>query len=425
MLGVVTYAITSCVYFLCFNAADRTMTVAPSSLTQVVLKPRKAGPFWGRHPWVLDTAIAKVEGAPADGEAAELVTETGRWIARGIYNSRSRIRMRLYSWNPEVSLDDALWRSRIEGAVALRRSIGFDDPQGAARLIYSEADQLSGLIVDRYAGHLVVQPTSLAMAMRLDAIIPLLVEAVQPTSVSVKADASIARTEGIEIPPGAPWGEPPTEAVTIVEHGLKFSLPWGEGQKTGFYLDQRENRREAARNMAGRRVLDVCCYTGGFSLSAVALGGAREVLGIDASQRAVDQATANAALNGITSARFQVGDAFETLEQLRNGGERYGAVILDPPRFARKRSGIDEALRAYHRLNRQAIEVLQPDGILVTCSCSGNVSRDDFFSMLFGVGQKTRREIQVLDERGAAPDHPVSVACPENEYLKCFICRVR
>jgi 23S rRNA (cytosine1962-C5)-methyltransferase len=333
--------------------------------------------------------------------------------------------MRLYSWDPEVSLDDSLWRTRIEGAVALRRSIGYDDPHGAARLIYSEADQLSGLIVDRYAGHLVVQPTSLAMAMRLDTIIPLLVEAARPASVSVKSDASIARTEGIEIPQGVRWGEPPTEALTIVEHGLKYSLPWGEGQKTGFYLDQRENRREAARFMTGRRVLDVCCYTGGFSLMAASLGSAREVLGIDASQRAVDQATANAVLNGIAAARFQVGDAFETLEQLRDSGQRFGAVILDPPRFARKRSGIDEALRAYHRLNRQAIEVLQPDGILVTCSCSGNVSRDDFFSMLFGVGQKTHREIQVLDERGAAPDHPVSVACPENEYLKCFICRVR
>jgi len=401
------------------------MTIATSALSQVVLKPRKAGPFWGRHPWVLDTAIARIDRPTADGEAADLVTDTGRWIARGIYNSRSRIRLRLYSWDPEVSLDDDLWRARIEGAVALRHSLGYDDPQGAARLIYSEADLLSGLIVDRYAGHLVVQPTSLAMALRLESIIPLLVEAVRPTSISVKADGSIARTEGIEVPQGLRWGEAPTDAVTIVEHGLKYSLPWGEGQKTGFYLDQRENRREAARFMAGRRVLDVCCYTGGFSLTAAALGSAQNVVGIDASQRAVDQATANAALNGVSNVQFQVGDAFETLQQLRDQGERYGAVILDPPRFARKRSGIDEALRAYHRLNRQAIEVLEPDGILVTCSCSGNVTGDDFFAMLFGVGQKTHREIQVLAERGAAPDHPVSVACPENEYLKCFICRVR
>jgi len=401
------------------------MSLAPASLAQVVLKPRKAAPFWGRHPWVLDTAIARADNSAVDGEPVDLMTETGRWIARGIYNSRSRIRVRLYSWDPEEALDDVLWRSRIEGAVALRRSIGYDDPQGATRLIYSEADLLSGLIVDRYAGHLVVQPTALAMAMRLDAIIPLLVDVIHPESVSVKADASIARTEGIEVPHGLRWGQPPAESVTIVEHGLKYLLAWGEGQKTGFYLDQRENRRTAARYLAGRRVLDVCCYSGGFSLAAAALGGAQDVLGIDASQRAVDQAAANAELNGITTARFQVGDCFETLEQLRDSGERYGGVILDPPRFARKRSGIDEALRAYHRLNRQAIEVLEPDGILVTCSCSGNVTRDDFFSMLFGVGQKVRREIQVLEERGAAPDHPVSVTCPENEYLKCFICRVR
>ena len=401
------------------------MTLSPPTLAQIVLKPRKAAPFWGRHPWVLDSAIARVEGAPADGDAADLVSETGRWIARGVYNSRSRICMRLYSWDPEVALDDTLWRNRIEGAIALRRSMGYDDPQGAARLIYSEADQLSGLIVDRYAGHLVVQPTSLAMATRLDVILPLLIEIAQPASISVKADLSIARTEGIDVQQGLRFGDPPSDMLTIVEHGLRYVLPWGEGQKTGFYLDQRENRREAARYMSGRRVLDVCCYTGGFSLNASSLGAAQDVLGIDASQRAIDQATANAALNGISNARFQVGDAFETLEQLRDSGERFGAVVLDPPRFARKRTGIDEALRAYHRLNRQAIEVLEPDGMLVTCSCSGNVTRDDFFSMLFGVGQKTHREIQLLDQRGAAPDHPVSVACSENEYLKCFICRVR
>jgi 23S rRNA (cytosine1962-C5)-methyltransferase len=235
----------------------------------------------------------------------------------------------------------------------------------------------------------------------------------------------MARTEGIEITPGTRFGRPPAGPLTIVEHGLKYELPWGEGQKTGFYLDQRENRREAARFMAGRRVLDVCCYSGGFSLCAAALGHARDVLGIDASQRAIDQATHNAGLNGIGNARFQVGDCFETLEQLRAAGERFGAVVLDPPRFARKRTGIDEALRAYHRLNRLAVEVLEPGGILVTCSCSGNVSRDDFFAMLFGVSQKTHREIQVLEVCGAAPDHPVSVTCPENEYLKCFICRVK
>ncbi|MCE9545793.1 MAG: class I SAM-dependent rRNA methyltransferase [Planctomycetia bacterium] len=405
------------------------MPLAPATTAQVILKPRKAAPFWGRHPWVLDTAIGRVVGGAgeatvADGEVVDLVSNTGQWIARGIYNSHSRIRVRLYTWQPEVQLDDALWRERLTAAVALRRAIGYDDPAGAARLVFSEADQLSGLVVDRYAEHLVVQPTSLSMASRLDSLLPLLVEVSGAQSVFVRTDTALTRTEGIEVAAGMRHGELPSEAVTIVEHGLKYSIPWGVGQKTGFYLDQRENRREAARYMSGRRVLDVCCYTGGFSLNAALLGGAADVLGIDTSERAVELARVNAALNGATNVRFETGDCFTRLQEMVAADEKFGAVVLDPPRFARGRTGLDEALRAYHRLNRLAVDLLEPGGILITCSCSGSVSREDFFSMLFGVAQKTRREIQILEQRGATPDHPVNVACPENEYLKCFFCRV-
>jgi len=393
------------------------------NLTAIVLKPRKARPFYGRHPWVLDTAIARVDGAPADGDVVDLLSEKGRFIARGIFNGRSRIRVRLYTWNAAEALDEAFWRRRLEAAMRLRTELGYDDPQGAARLVFSEGDGLSGLVVDRYAEYLAVQVTALAMAVRLPQMIAMLVELTRPRGIVLRTERGISRAEGLDLRDGPCWGQMPGELVVISEQGVRFRVDLAEGQKTGFYLDQRENRLAAARYVRGRRVLDMFCYSGGFSLAA-AQAGAREVLGVDSSEKALGLARANAELNGLAHVRFQSGDCFETMESLRAAGERFGAVILDPPKFARSRRAVDEALRAYHWLNRLGVELLEPGGILVTCSCSGHVTREDFFDMLFGVAQQSRRNVQVLEQRGAAPDHPVAVTCLESEYLKCFICRV-
>ncbi len=219
-------------------------------------------------------------------------------------------------------------------------------------------------------------------------------------------------------------GATPDGPVFIHEHGIRYGVDLREGQKTGFYLDQRENRRIAAQYFRGRRVLDLFCYSAAFGLCAAKLGGAREVLAVDGSQKAIALARANAALNGVNNMHFQVGDGFETLDALRASGERFGAIVLDPPKFARSRSAVDDALMAYHRLNRSAAELFEPGGILVTCSCSGHVTREDFLHMLAGVAQRSGRDIQILEQRGAAADHPVSASCLESEYLKCFICRV-
>lgn len=396
----------------------------PQVLPQIVLKPRKAAPFFGRHPWVLDTAVDHVHGEVQDGEVVDLTAENGHWIARGIYNSHSRIRVRLYTWNAEEALDQAFWRRRLERAIALRQSMGFTDADGAARLVYSEADGLSGLIVDRFGDYLVMQPTAIGMAQRIDTLAPLLAELTGARGVIVRAEPSMAKLERFEMRPTVAWGSAPEDVIFIQEHGVRYGVQLLRGQKTGFYLDQRENRQAAARYLAGRNVLDVCCYTGGFSLAAAKLGSAARVLGIDSSSHAIELAKANARLNDLSNVRFETGEAFETLEAHASQGERYGAIILDPPKFARGRRGVDEALRAYHRLNQLAVTMLEPGGILVTCSCSGGVSRSDFQSMLLGVSMKSKRDIQILEQRGAAPDHPVAVTCAENEYLKCFICRV-
>lgn len=390
----------------------------------VTLKPRKARPFYGRHPWVLESAIDRVEGDPADGDEVDLLADTGQWIARGLYNSHSRIRVRLYSWLAGESLDEPFWRSRLLRALQLRSTLQLDDKEGAARLVNSEADGLSGLTIDRYGDHLVLQVTSLAIATRVDLLARLALETSKARGAIAKTEKGVARLEGLTLDETATWGEPVDGPAFIQEHGVRYGVDLAAGQKTGFYLDQRDNRRAAAGYLRNRRVLDMFCYSGGFSLCAAMLGGANHVLGIDSSERAIALARANAELNGVPNAHFEVSDAFATLEAQQAAGRRYGAIVLDPPKFAQSRKALPESLRAYHQLNRQAVDLLEPDGILVTCSCSGYVSREDFLHMLAEVAQRSGREIQVLEQRGAAADHPVSVTCPENEYLKCLICRV-
>jgi len=401
------------------------MQVQPGlAAAQVILKPKKARPFYGRHPWVLDSAVDRVQGTPVEGAIVDLMSHNGKFVGRGLFNPHSRIRVRLYTWEAGQPLDTPFWTERIQRAVQLRQKINYDKPGGAARLIYSEADGLSGLVVDRYGHYLVVQLTALAMQSRVAELLPILAEASGARGILVRADRAMAKLEGMTAETESSWGELPSGPVFIEEHGLRYGVELAVGQKTGFYLDQRENRRAVANYVRGGRVLDMFCYTGGFSLTAGKVGGASEVLGVDTSQKAIAVARAGAEMNSVTNAQFEVGDGFEALDALVSQREKFDTVILDPPKFTRTRRSLDEALRAYHRINRQAVTLIPPGGTLVTCSCSGSVTREDFLHMLSGVAQQTGREIQVLEQRGAAPDHPVSATCLESEYLKCFICRV-
>ncbi len=391
----------------------------------VVLKPKRARPFFGRHPWVLDSAVAKVEGEPADGDVVDLATHDGHFVARGLWNSQSRMRVRLYAFDASTKLDTELWHTRLASALALRKTLGLDERAGATRLVNSEGDDLSGLIVDRYGEYLAVQVTALAMAVRLDTLCDALESLVAPRGILLRgAERGLAKLEGLALVDRVVRGTAPAGAIFVHEHGLKFGVDLAEGQKTGFYLDQRDNRQAAARYARGRRVLDMFCYSGGFAVACAVSGGARSVLAVDTSAKAAALARANAELNGAANVTVEAVDAFEKLDALAAAGERFGMVILDPPKFARSRSTVDDALRAYHRINRVAVGLLEPGGILVTCSCSGSVSRDDFLQMLSGVAQRSARPIQVLESRGAAADHPVSASCLEGEYLTCVIARV-
>ena len=391
----------------------------------VVLKPKRARPFFGRHPWVLDSAVLRVEGDPADGDVVELATHDGTFVGRGLWNSASRLRVRLYAFDATTRLNADLWRQRLEAAIALRRSLGLDDRTGACRLVNSEGDDLSGLIVDRYGEHLAVQVTALAMARRLEEICDVLQALVAPAGILLRgAERGLAKLEGLHLADRLVRGTAPAGPVFVHEHGLRFGIDLAEGQKTGFYLDQRDNRQAVARFARGRRVLDMFCYSGGFSVTCATTGGARSVLAVDSSAKATALAKANADLNGAASVTVEKADAFEKLASLAAADERFGLVILDPPKFSRSRATLDDALRAYHRINRAAVDLLEPGGILATCSCSGSVAREDYLQMLAGVAQRAGRPLQLLECRGAAADHPVSVSCLEGEYLKCVIARV-
>jgi 23S rRNA (cytosine1962-C5)-methyltransferase len=395
------------------------------SAGRVVLQPRRARPFYGRHPWVYPGAISAVEGEPADGAEVDLVSHTGNFIARGLYNSHSKIRVRLYSWAADVPLDRAFFRDRLGAALRLRRDLlRLDGPGRACRLVFSEGDGLSGLTVDRYDRWLVAQFTALGLAQRRDLFAELLAELTGAEGIYLRTERGIGRLEGLELHDGPLWGSTPAEPITVEEAGLRFLVNLAEGQKTGYYLDQRDNRTAVAPLTAGRRVLDAFCYSGGFGLHA-ARAGATAVVGVDSSEPALELARANARLNGLDNVTFVAADVFDHLAALAEAGERFGVVVLDPPKFARSQGAVEEALRGYRRLQTLGLRLLESDGILVTCCCSGLITGDMLIDLLAQLAVEERREVQLLERRGQAADHPVAVTCPESNYLKCLISRVR
>jgi 23S rRNA (cytosine1962-C5)-methyltransferase len=393
-------------------------------MTKVILLPRRARPFFARHPWLFAGSIARVDGPAHAGSEVVVVSHEGQFIARGLFNPNSAIRVRLYRWD-DLDLDEDFWRSRIDAAVSLRRDVLCRaSPDAACRLLFSESDGLSGLTVDRYGRWLVAQFTSLALFERRELLVRLLMEATAAEGVVLRVDQAIADLEGLPREAEVTIGTEPPEGFTILENGLSFAVNLHSGQKTGFYLDQCDNRGAVAKYAQGRKLLDLFCYTGGFSLNALKNGGATHSLGFDSSVPAIEAARANAVRNGIGSARFETADVFDALEKIRTRGEKFGLVVCDPPKFARNARGIEDALKGYLRLNRLAVDTVEPGGILATCSCSGLIDRTAFTGVLSQVAELSSRPIQILESRGPSADHPVSASCPETDYFKCLICRV-
>ncbi len=398
------------------------MTLVP----QVILKPRKARPFFAGHPWVFEASIDRVPRGLEPGAEVAVHAREGQFVARGLYNPQSAIRVRLYRLVDEP-LDYDFWAERITRAVSLRRDVlKLEQPEAAYRLIASEGDGLSGLTVDRYHRSLVVRFSSLALYLRRAAILEILERLPGIDGLWSRTERGVADLEGLPRDEETAVATPQEPPILIREHGIVYRIDPRGGQKTGFYIDQRENRRAVARYCAGRSVLDLFCYCGGFSLAAAVLGSARDVLGVDSSAAAIEHARENAVLNGVAAelVRFEAGDVFETLNRLRSLGARFGVVICDPPKYARRARDLDNALKHYLRLHKAAMDRVEPGGLLVACSCSGSVDRTTFAQVLAEAAVQTGRTLQILEERGQAPDHPIAASCLETDYLKCMICRV-
>jgi 23S rRNA (cytosine1962-C5)-methyltransferase len=412
------------------NAGSASPSVANPAAIEIIIRNRRAQPFFGRHPWVFAGAVDHIKGAKAEeiaaGTPVKLVSSEGRFIAWGLYNSVSRILVRLYSWRPEQILDAEFWLPLIQQAIASRRSLfDLNSPATGCRLIFSEADGLSGLTVDLYGGYLLVQFTSLALYEHREPIIAALQKELNPKGIWLRTEKGMREAEGLDIVDGLIAGQEPPRPLFINEHGVSYGVDVQQGQKTGCYLDQRDNRVAVSHYLKGANVLDAFCFSGGFGITAAKLGGAASVLGIDSSESALVLARANAELNGVSDrCRWKRDDVRPALEGMVGQGTLFDAVILDPPRMARTRTGMDRAITGYSRLNQLGVMVLKPGGILVSCSCSGLVSRAEFQEMLAEVARVTGRDIQILENRGQPGDHPVSVTCPETEYLKVMICRV-
>ncbi len=396
-----------------------------STTPVLYLKPRRAKPFFMRHPWVFSGAVGRVEGRPEKGALVAVADADGRFVGRGLYNPDSQIVVRLLQWKQDEAVDDAFWRRRIEAAVRLRRdTLRLPERTNAYRLVFSESDGLPGLIVDRYADWLVVQFLTAGMTQRADLILDLLMEIAAPRGIYCRPDEEAGEKESMEPRRGPARGLAPDGPVEILCDGLRFLVDLAAGQKTGFFLDQRENRLACARWMRGRTVLDAFCYTGAFAVTVARLGEAARVLAVDRSEPALALARRNLELNGVANVELQAAPVADALREYRKAGRRFGAVILDPPKFARGGQGIERALRAYRDINLMAMSLLEDDGILVSCSCSGHVGEGDFLMMLNEAAAETGVSAQLLERRSQAPDHPVIVSCPETLYLKCFICRI-
>lgn len=369
-----------------------------------------------RHRWIFSNEIKKIEGAPQGGDVVK-VFEEGRFIGSGIYNPHSLIAIRLYSDNDE-DLDRDFFKKSIKAACDYRQR---QLPQeNDYRLVYGESDSLPGLVIDKYKNHFVIQTYALGMDLRKDMICQALREQFPVESIYEKNDFYLRTVEGLPRREGGLFGKVP-ELVAISEHGVNFFVDIKNGQKTGFYFDQRLTRNRVRAYAQGRKMLDLFSYTGGFAINA-ALRGAKGVLGVENSLKAVELARQNANFNNVGKiSKFERGDVFEVLRNLK---QDFDLIILDPPSFTKSQKERRDALRGYKEINLRAMGLLAPAGILVSCTCSLHVTAEDFTRCLISAAQDVKRDFRILERTGQGPDHPVLLGMPETEYLKCFFLEV-
>jgi 23S rRNA (cytosine1962-C5)-methyltransferase len=368
--------------------------------------------YFSNHPHVYPTMIGAVSGDAQPGDLVTVFGKDGKPFGVGLWNDAARVPLRVIHHGPEVA-EEALLLRQVEAAVRLREEVlRLPERTDAYRVVHSDGDRLSGLVVDRYQDTLSIEIHSRGIHRRLPQWLPLLHQRLGTRRERIVVEPAVARMEGFAAPPAADLSP-----VRFREHGVRYEVNFASGHKTGFFCDQRENRRRLAELTRGRRVLDLCCYTGGFAVAAKVLGEAVEVTGVDLDEQAVAQARRNANLNQ-ARIRWVHADAFAFARQMQQNGELFDVVVLDPPKLIETREEAQEGLRKYEDLNALALRLLAPDGLLVTCSCSGLLEAEEFERMVIRMAHRLDLRLQILDRTGAGPDHPVLSNCPESRYLK-------
>jgi 23S rRNA (cytosine1962-C5)-methyltransferase len=375
------------------------------------------------HPWIFQRLVEKPAQRPKSGQIVDVVGVDGVWIGRGFYNGHSRIALRMLERDPDVAVD-AIWFARkIAEAVNLRREVlKLDEVSDAWRVVHSEGDGISGLVVDRYADLLVVEFFSAGAFRHREWIYDALRAQFPGCRIYSFADEHVQKQESFDYKPVYSGGSEPVPPSVITEYGIKFRADPAGAHKTGFFADQRENRQWLSQQVAGKRVLDLCCNTGGFAVYAAARG-AGEVVGIDIDSDVIEIAKGNAKLNNVRP-RFIQADIFPWLRDAANAGEQFDVVILDPAKMTRDREQVISALKKYLDMNKLALGVVKPGGLFATFSCTGLVAEDQFLDMLRRAAYYAGRTVQVLKVAGAGADHPWLAQVPESRYLKAVFCRV-
>jgi 23S rRNA (cytosine1962-C5)-methyltransferase len=389
---------------------------SPSPLPTVRLKIERRS----AHPWVFQKMVEWPSGKVQNGGVVDIEDKTGTWVGRGFFNGHSRIALRVLTADRGEPIDADFFGRRIGRAVTLRREVlKLDEVTDAYRVVHSEADGLSGLVVDRFADTLVVEFFAAGMFRQRGAIQEALLQHFPAANLYYFAEEHVGKQESFDCRPPVP---PPPFHIT--EHGLKFRVAPGSKHKTGFFVDQRDNRKFLASLCGGgKRVLDLCCNSGGFAVYAKALGGAGETIGVDLDETVIELAKQNAKLNK-AEVRFIQADLFAWLRDVLPNGERFDVVVLDPAKMTRDRDDVMGALRKYLDMNKLALMAVKPGGVFLTCSCTGLVSETDFLEMLRRAAWQAQREVQVMRVSGAGGDHPFFSHVPEGRYLKAVFARV-
>lgn len=393
------------------------MTTPATGVAQLVLKKGEDRRVRGGHPWIFSNEVESWQGGVEDGGLVDVVDHRGAFLGRAYVNRHSLICARLLTRGRD-EVDGAFFVKRLERAQRLRDAVY--PGEAAVRLVYGESDQLPGLVVDRYGDWLAVQVLTLGMERRLDDLKGALERVFAPRGAVLVADSPLRTLEGLEQRRERWWGDVP-ERIEVPVGGFTLEVDLLHGQKTGLFLDQRENRRRAEARARGRSALDVFCYQGEWSMHLLR-GGATSVLAIDSSEPALALARANVERNGFGDrVEFLRMDAFDILRRLEREGRRFGIVVMDPPALIKSRRAMAAGAKAYREHNRLAMSLLEEDGILVTCSCSHHLDDDLFRQVLLESARAARRPMRVLDWSGEAPDHPRLLAVPETHYLKCAV----